>query len=262
MPIALATVQNTAIHEASGLAASALHRDVYYLHNDSGDSARFFAIDATGADLGTFEVSGASAIDWEDMARGPCQRESCLWFGDIGDNALGRSSYVIYRVAEPSQLGPGTHAVEAEAFPFSYPDGSHNAETLLVHPETGVVTIVTKEFVGPSSIYELPVPLTNGQPMTAVKVGEVEPAAGANLFTAGDVHPAGAGVLLRTYTNLFFFAAAPGQSVAQTLATPPCVVPVAAESQGEAVGWTQSGSGWVTISEGVTPELHAVDCAP
>ena len=39
---------------------------------------RFFAIDAAGSPLATFTVSGASAVDWEDIARGPCPAGTCV----------------------------------------------------------------------------------------------------------------------------------------------------------------------------------------
>ena len=42
----------------------------------------------------------------------------------------------------------------------------------------------------------------------------------------------------------------------------PCVVPVAGEAQGEAIAWTRSGEGYLTVSEGANPDLHAVQCVP
>ena len=78
------------------------------------------------------------------MARGPCQGGdaaggSCLYFGDMGDNRESRSYCAVYRVREPAAMTSGLE-VAAEALPFQYPDGSHNAEALLVHPVTGVLT--------------------------------------------------------------------------------------------------------------------------
>ena len=77
--------------EISGVVASLAHDGVYYVHNDSGDSARFFAVDVTGKALATFTVSGATAVDWEDLARGPCPTTAgtCVFLGDIGDNSGG-----------------------------------------------------------------------------------------------------------------------------------------------------------------------------
>jgi hypothetical protein len=256
-------LQSPSIDEASGLAASALHPGVLYTHNDSGDLPRFFALDLAGRDLGSYLVAGALALDWEDMARGPCAggSGSCLYFGDIGDNLRIRPTGSVYRVAEPAQVGPGEHGAQAEAFPFRYPDGSHDAETLLVHPLTGVITVVSKVRSGASGIYELPLPLQVNHVVMLRKVGEVQAPEGSPRFTAGDVHPRAEGVLLRTYDRLWFYAMRPEQSVAQALASAPCSVPVSRDSQGEAVAWEADGQGYVTTSEGQGAPLDEVRCA-
>ena len=60
--------------EASGLAASARYPGVLYTHNDSGDSARFFMMDETAKVIAEMRLPGATAVDWEDIALGPCPR--------------------------------------------------------------------------------------------------------------------------------------------------------------------------------------------
>jgi len=259
-PTSSGTLANGAINETSGLMASHAHAGVFFLHNDSGDSPRFFAIDSAGADQGTFDVTGAQAQDWEDAARGPCPAGSCLFFGDVGDNAEARGSYAVYRVPEPSSVGVGTHTATADAFPFVYPDGSHNCETLLVHPTTGQMVVVTKVGSGSSGVYRFPDSPTVGQTSTLIHVTDVTPAAGGSQFTAGDVHPAGHGVLLRTYGRLFFYPMAVGESIGDALGSTPCELPVASEGQGEAVAWTDSGDGYVTVSEGAGSAVNSADC--
>ena len=260
------SVANTAIDEASGLAASALHDGAFYLHNDSGDSPRFFATNCQGDDLGTFSLTGAAAVDWEDMARGPCDpaaggaRASCLYFADIGDNAEVRTDYVVYRVTEPAALGAGPQQLPAVKLPFAYPDGSHDAETLLVHPLTGEMAIVTKVERGASAVYVFPTPHTPDVVATLTKVADVMPPTGSVRFTAGAVHPSAQGIVLRTYTNLFFYAMAQGQTLGAALSAPPCDVPVMLELQGESVSFTASGAGYVTISEKTAQQLHFAAC--
>lgn len=40
-----------------------------YVQNDSGDSARIFAVDArSGRTLAVYSVPGATNVDWEDIA--------------------------------------------------------------------------------------------------------------------------------------------------------------------------------------------------
>lgn len=250
------------LDEISGLAASSTHDDVYFAHNDSGDSARFFAIDSTGKRLATFTFSHAPVEDCEDIARGPCdaadRKKSCIFVGDIGDNASSRHGITIYRVVEPETIADAD--VSSDAFPLVYPDGAHNAETLFVHPTTGVITIVTKVSKGVSGIYEAPMPLTPGVAATLKAVGTIASPAGSPRFTGGSVHPLAKAVLLRTYTHVYYAPMKAGQSVAEALATPLCSLPAAREEQGEAVAWTRAGDGFVTTSEGVSAPVSAVHC--
>lgn len=250
---------NAQIDEASGLVASQAHPGFYYVHNDSGDVARFFAIDAAGADHGVYGLDGVSANDWEDAALGPCGTQSCLYLGDIGDNPESRASYVVHRVVEPSALAAGEHTVSSEALPFVYPDGSHNAETLIADRASGELWVVTKVASGPSGVYRFPAPLTPGVEVTLVKEGEITPPMGVDYITAGDAHPGGLGVLLRTYTNVFFYA---GASVGAALGADPCLVPGAFEIQGETVAWTATGDGYRLVSEGSGVPINVVSCLP
>lgn len=58
-----ATVANADARELSGLAASRAHANVFWTHNDSGDSARLFATDIDGGTAGTLSITGATAND-------------------------------------------------------------------------------------------------------------------------------------------------------------------------------------------------------
>jgi hypothetical protein len=248
-----------AVDECSGAVFGATHPDVLYIHSDSGDAARFFAIGKNGTPRGEFAVRGATAIDWEDVARGPCPLPggSCLFFADLGDNDKKRSNYVIYRAQEPSELDQERGEVTADVIPVSYPDGSRNAETLLVHPVTGVITIVTKVKKGNSRVYEL----APGGPATLRERGKIAPPVGDDRFTGGNVRPDGLGVLLRTYTNVFFYPMTPGQTVAEALASDPCALPAAGdEEQGEAITWVPGSWDYVSIGEGAKAKINRVSC--
>lgn len=253
------TLEELALSEASGLVASARHPGVYYVHNDSGDRARFFAIDEAGAALASFELRGAKASDWEDVSIGPCPAGDCIYLADFGDNYEVRSDYALYRVAEPPLIEPGVHGLSFERIPFEYPDGHHNAETLLIHPNTGEVVVVTKVAWGMSAAYRFPQPLTVDVTMTLQKVAELTPPLGTALLTGGDVHPAGVGLLLRSYTDLFYGPLRDGTIVSALLGEL-CAVPVATEEQGETVAWTATGDGWLTVSEGEGSPLYRTRC--
>jgi len=257
-----AVVAVAAVTEASGLAASTLHPGVAYVHNDSGDSARFFAFDvATGEGRGEYVATGAPAVDWEDLARGPCAdpAKSCLYFADIGDNAKARTDLAIVRVEEPATLAAGTVDVPAEVLQVAYPDGPHDAEALLVDPVSGDLTIVTKAGDG-SFAYELAAPLNPNGTTVATLVGPVTLSSFVPLVTGGDVHPDRKGIVLRTYTAVNYYPLAPGQRIGEALAATPCVLEAPVEMQGEAVAWNRAGDGWFTLSEGAAQATWSASC--
>src|SRR5262247_3074948 len=65
------TLQNASITEASGIAASRMNYNVLWTHNDSGNPAQIFPFTKSGTNLGIYSVSGATNVDWEDIAIGP-----------------------------------------------------------------------------------------------------------------------------------------------------------------------------------------------
>jgi hypothetical protein len=258
-PSRAGTLENLELDELSGLAASSQHADVLYGHNDSGDSSRVFALATDGTHLATFDLEDSRNDDWEDIAHAPCDAGHCLWIADIGDNDSVRTEYQIYLMSEPTAIEAGTHSVPSERVTFTYPDGAHDAEVLLVHPLTGDVTIVTKVEEGPASIYALP-PLESAGTLEATRVGEVTPPDGRSKFTGGSVHPDAKGILLRTNSRLFHWPMAPEQTVAEALAGQGCQLPLAEEVQGEAVAWLPAGEGFVTIGEGLNAPINASNC--
>ena len=264
-------VNPSVLPELSGIAASHLHPGIFYAHNDSGDTARFFAVTEQMQVNAEIHLSGATATDWEDISIGPCPGGACIYVGDTGDNKLDRSQYVIHRLVEPATLPSDGSVVSIssasyDSFPFVYPDGSHNAETLLVHPVTGQVFIVIKEAGIPATVYEMPLPLKPGQEVTLVKVASLAIPLSEGVVTDGSFHPCGDKVLIRTtaVTGLFELTRLPGQSLTDLFMAPPVMVPLAAEPQGEAVTYGLDGRSYFTGSETVsgedTPSLSRVSC--
>lgn len=252
------TIALAAIDEVSGVAASRLHDGVLYVHDDSGETARFFAIDRAGASRGVFTIEGGAAVDWEDMAAAPCGdgAPGCLILADTGDNGAVRERVSILRVREPAEIGDGVEAaLAAEAFSFTYPDGPHDVEAVAVHPATGVVTLVSKDV--PSIVYELRPPLVDG--MVATRIGDVVLASSVPLPTGADVDASGTRLAVRTYSDVLLFPIAAGASAADAIRGDGCGAPVAAELQGEAVAFLPEG-GFVTIPEGAGAPIHVTPC--
>ncbi|HEX5083464.1 MAG TPA: hypothetical protein VFY40_15570, partial [Blastocatellia bacterium] len=87
-PVHLINLENKSINESSGIVASRRNTGVLWTHNDSGGKPFIFAFNRRGKHRGVWRVTGAGAVDWEDMAIGPGPGRglSYLYIGDIGDN--------------------------------------------------------------------------------------------------------------------------------------------------------------------------------
>ncbi len=244
------TIPNV-LDELSGLVASRSQPGVLYAHNDSGDSARFFALSSTTAQLlETFTLTGATANDWEDLTIGPCGAETCVYLGDIGDNSLVRTDYAVYRVVEP-HVSSGTQPVTWERLPFQYPNGTkHNAEAMFMHPINGTLYLVTKEATGHSSVYRFPT-LDPSTTVTLQLVNELSvPGNSDGQLTGADINVCGTAVLLRMYSRLVELRLPEDATSFEDLfAATPVDVPFAAEDQGEAVAYSADGMGYFTSSE-------------
>ncbi|HLA96783.1 MAG TPA: hypothetical protein VK612_13760, partial [Pyrinomonadaceae bacterium] len=182
--------------------------DVFWTHNDSGGGAFIFAVNLKGENLGTWKVAGATNRDWEDIAETKDAAGKCfVYIGEIGNNSLGREEGIVYRIAEPivtdqtrstTMSEPQTTA-NADTLRFSYSDTTHNAETLLVHPVSGDIYIVTKSKSGPAGVYKLK-PDFGGDKQTAQKIADISvPAVPDGVITGGDISPDGKRVVLCDY---------------------------------------------------------------
>ena len=250
--------------ELSGLVASRTQPGVFFANNDSGDSARLFAMSANGAALGRYTLMGASAVDWEDLSVGPCPQGSCLYIADIGDNTRERTSYTVYRLLEPTVPSqPGfMQTVTAEALPFVYPDEAHNAEALVVHPVTGTIYVITKLALGiPSRVYRFPTPLSPGVQATLEYVATLPvPTSGDIQLTGAAFHPCGGSLLLRMYNRVVELRIAPGDKWEKIFTQPAIAVPSITEPQGEAVTYSSDGASFYTAMEHAGQNLTRTLC--
>jgi len=123
----IATIQPPAIDESSGIIRSLQHDGVYWTHNDSGDSARIFAIRLDGSAVvpanheGPYlgiPIIGATNVDWEDIARGP---DNTLIVSDLGNNLNTRKNLAVYFLPEPDPFTQ-TSAPFTKKIPVHYPE--------------------------------------------------------------------------------------------------------------------------------------------
>jgi hypothetical protein len=227
------------IDESSGIAESSYGDGIIYTFNDSGDTARFFAVNSSGATAAIYTLQGATNHDWEDMDTGTdASGNPVLYFGDIGDNSSKRTEIDVYQVPEPR--GPSAD-VPWVRYRFQYPDGSHNAETLMVDPHTHRIFIASKKGLGEGTglLYEAPAVLST----TAINMlAIVEPPISIpNLTTSGDISPDGKLMVLLTYFSAYWAVGVNGALHA---------FPVTEQRQDEGIAFTRDGKSILVDSEG------------
>lgn len=274
-PVVAFAFEDPRITESSGLATAGTE-GIVYTHNDSGDVARFFAVDGSGRTRTVYTLPDTPVRDWEDMARGPDESgRSSLWLGDIGDNSATRDlGLLVHRIPEPEPTTrESVTTPRPTSFRLRYEDGPGDAEALLVHPTTGRLYVVTKPLAGGARVYAAPERLDPDGPNTLTEVARVRLSATGTeggpgigglaqlLVTAGDIAPDGSRVALRTYTDLYEWPLE-GADVAGAFDHEPTVTPLPPTEQGEGLAYAADGSAVLVSSEGEGAPVHRLAYVP
>ena len=223
--------QDRRITESSGLVDAG---EVVHTVNDSGSDAELFTVDASTGETVRVTAYADEVEDVEALAPAP---GGDVWVGDVGDNFESRDEVWVHRV---SPDGRGT----APRYGLRYPGGPRDAETLLAHPRTGRLFVVSKTVFG-GVVYAAPRRLVEGE------VHRLRPFARVpGLLTDGAFLPDGDHVLLRGYG-------------AATLLTFPAFAvvgsfPLPRQRQGEGLSVGRAGRVLVS-SEGVGEKVLEVE---
>lgn len=227
------TIGDSRIAESSGLATDAADSR-YWTVNDSGDSGIAYALDDHGNTEGTLEFR-AQPVDVEAVAF----HRGRLYVADIGDNRARREFVTVYFFDDAA---PAAGPVSYKAYDFSYPDGPHDAETLLVDG-AGRLFIVTKGVK--AGIYAAPAEPSRQGVNALERVGDAP-----SLVTDGTVLPDGR-YALRTYFSVEIVDPASYAVVARAAAP--------AQRQGESITTTFDGSALLLGSEGKRSKVLRVE---
>lgn len=223
--------QDPQIVEASALVV----RDgLFETTNDSGDVGRVFTVDGSGRTVGV-TYWNPDAVDVEALA--PAGRGH-VWVGDIGDNRSVRSSVQVARIP----VGRGTRTVEPTTYDLVYPDGAHDAETLLSDPTSGRLYVATKGFLG-GMLYEAP------QRLRADASNRLKPIADVGaIVTDGSFFPDGRHLILRDYDSATVYEF-PSMRQLGTFDLPD-------QQQGEGVAVDEAGRVYIDSEGQVSPILR------
>ncbi|GAB2976040.1 hypothetical protein GCM10027049_08460 [Mucilaginibacter puniceus] len=254
-------LSDRALSETSGIAASAQFKDMFYVHNDSGDESRFFMISPDGKLHHVLKYDGNNSHDdCEDIAvgPGPIKGKSYVYVGDIGDNGTNRDAISIYRFEEKkSWLKDSIVNLTAQKLYLQYPDGPKDAETLMIDPVDKLFYIVTKR--GDTvNVYTSPIMHKPNDTLTLTYRGKLffEGTKPFKWITAGDISKDGDRVLIKSYDKVYYWKRKGKEHLWQTLQKKPETLTYQAEKMGEAIGFTANGRNYYTVSEGVYAPIY------
>ncbi len=241
----------------SGVLASRKQPGVLWIHSDR--QKVLYAVDETGALLGSWTLTTTTSrfffvYNWEDIGIQPVEGgPDRIWVGDIGNNFVRgggdpRTSVRLMSIDEPTV----DTATDAEGtapiigiFDMTYPDGLHDAEAMSVDPLTGDVYVFTKEEESPSKIFRAKAPVQSGE---FEYLGTID----SSNLNGADFSASGRELLVRNYTQAYYWALPTGKAWSETVVTPPDKTFRLQWTTGyypEAIGFSSDETGFYVVSE-------------
>jgi hypothetical protein len=277
----IGAIDSKTLKEASGIAFSRAFKDRAYHNQDSGDGPNFYITDMKGANTQTVAVKGFTPSDVEDIALGACGKKTCLYLGDIGDNAEARKTVQIVIVPEKAKyksLEKPLRIITAK-----YPDKAHNAEGFAIHPN-GDLFVITKSFdqANRRALVAQVFKLTAAQLAkpngveTFAQVGTIDLpyllydyGLRGQIVTGMDISDDGKSVLIVTYQNAVEMALDLSKAPFSSERTwkPGAdyrITPIQKQPQTEAIAYTPDGKSFVydseTVQDGAESLLYQSTC--
>lgn len=244
-----AAVIDKKLQEISGLVTGRKNPNMVYFIEDRGNKNEVYLFSLYGKKFGTITIEGVENIDWEDIAIGPGpeEGEQYIYIGDIGDNEAIRDNIRVIRFKEPQLADFENDALTIEDFEIinlKYPDGARDAETLLLDPNTLDIIIITKrELV--ARVYQISAPYNTNQMNELSFIGLLP----MKRVLGGDVDASGKQVMLKNKSTVYYWPINNGSVLNTLFKSTPISVFYIVEPQGEAIGFTADGEGYLTISE-------------
>lgn len=251
-PVVVGKIESKEISESSGIASSRCQSNVFWTHNDSGHKNEIFALDENGKNLGKWTVSGAKNTDWEDISLFKNANGECfLYIGDIGNNSRKRGELTIYRVREPKVSGESSATETAQEIKITYPEFRHDAETLMIHPISGDIYILSKRLSGAAAVYKLKNDFDLTKTNTLEKLTDFSvPAIPNGFLTGGDISPDGKRVITCDYFNAYeIILPEKAKNFDDIWTQKPKIVELGDRQIGEAVTYSEDGKSILATSE-------------
>lgn len=264
----LGTIDYSQLKEISGMAASRTNHGLFWLHNDSGNDSKLFAVDRQGKLKAIIILEGIKLYDAEDIAVGPGHilNKNYIYLADIGDNNAVRENKFVYRFLEP--FIPDTDTIYRstisliDVLTIHFPDGKRDAETIMIDPIDKNILIASKREKH-AKVYSVKIPNAGNHILNPEFLAEL-PFGNEGYensgVTGGDISPDGSEILLKTYSKVYYYKRKNNEPLKNTFSQKPLDVNYIIEPQGEAICFGADNEGFYTTSErsplNIIPHLY------
>ena len=276
-PEIVAEIQDDRLNEISGMGCSLRQPGVLWVHNDSGDKPRLFAVGPDGKTMGILDVTNVRARDWEEMVVFEMDGKKFILIADVGDNGSVRQDTIIYILEEPDPADFAinfTQEIEACAvIRFRYEDGPRDCEGVAVDIPNREILLISKR-TEPPVLYRLPLTPTRDDDDSALVAkrsvslnGIVPPTAVERAIpgrlgqyrsqvTAFDISPDDQTAAVLTYGNIYLYHRSENSSWSEALAGEPTRIPVQGLPQSESICFDEGGATLLLTTEANQPPLQ------
>lgn len=255
----VAKLQDKRITESSGLACSRINQDIFWTHNDSGDTAQLYAFDKKGVTLGSVFIPEAKAIDWEDISSFKLGNISYLVIADTGDNNKIRNHSTLYIVEEPDLITVERRheAKLVKSIHFVYEDGPKDCEAISVDPTDCTFYLINKSFFS-CKVYTLSWSPEDKMDVNQLQVARYVADLPLTLVTGMDIAPDGRTVVVLTYTAAYQYFRNEGEIWSEALVRKPSRISIPNRRQEEAICYGVDGKTLYLTSEGISSPLYNI----
>jgi hypothetical protein len=252
-------IESQSLDEVSGMASSYATPKSFWMEEDSGNPNIISLLSTEGKLLGDISIEHVANRDWEDMSisSGPTDKVHYFYLADIGDNDKTYETKYVYRFVEPtvsSGSAPFHNSLGSfDIISFYFPDGIKNSEAIMIDPLTKDFFVISKES-DKAVIYAARYPQLITTRFILEKIGTLP----ISKVTAADISGDGTEILIKNYTQVFYWKRNAGQSISSTLHKTPFAIPYKIEQQGESICFASDGSGFYTASEKIDTSAVAI----
>ena len=232
------------IDEASGIGDSYANPGFLWVELDSGNPPALYLLKHDGTLGKTIHLKGANNRDWEDLvvSNGPVSAKKYLYVGEIGDNDQVYGQYSIYRMPEP--MATADSISDFDKINFVYPDGSHDAEAMLIDPVSNDIYVITKRDQA-SKVYKIAFPQSTTTMNKASFVMDL-PYKGV---VSATLSPKQTEILVKTYSSIYYYKKKETESFEHALHQQYQSLAYQVEAQGESICFSNDNTGFFTLSE-------------